>query len=171
MSRTTTAALAAAATLLLAPAAAHAATGTVFSPNPVATLQNQSLTDQKDADYPALAKAYRDVTLTDLDGSGTLTGKWANVRTNTGKQAQSPTGTFRYHRDDDRFEQVMAYYWVTTAQRYIQSLGFGVTRRPVNEESQDVRIDHTGSTTRSPGTSTTTCASARAASTTPRTPR
>ncbi|MFI5027159.1 MAG: hypothetical protein ACHQCI_10480, partial [Solirubrobacterales bacterium] len=29
--------------------------GTVFLPNPVADLQNQSLTDQKDADYPALA--------------------------------------------------------------------------------------------------------------------
>src|SRR4051794_25142531 len=144
MSRTTTAALAAAATLLLAPAAAHAATGTVFSPNPVATLQNQSLTDQKDADYPALAKAYRDVTLTDLDGSGTLTGRWANVRTNTGKQAQSSTGTFRYHRDDDRFEQVMAYHWVTVAQRYIQSLGFGSKYRPINKESQDVRIDQYG---------------------------
>ena len=29
--------------------------GMVFLPNPVADLQDQSLTDQKDADYPALA--------------------------------------------------------------------------------------------------------------------
>ena len=43
-------------------------TGQVFFPNPVAQLQNQSLTDQNDADYAALAPAYVTVTLTDLDG-------------------------------------------------------------------------------------------------------
>jgi zinc metalloprotease ZmpB len=119
-------------------------TGTVFLPNPVADLQNQSLTDQKDADYAALQPAYHNVTLTNLDGSGFLRGDWANVRSETGDPAFSPTNTFRYHRHDDRFEQVMAYYWVTKAQRYIQSLGFGSTLRPVNKESQDVRINQLG---------------------------
>jgi len=38
----------------------------------------------------------------------------------------------------------MAYYWVTEAQKYIQSLGFGSTLRPVNKESQDVRINQWG---------------------------
>jgi Zn-dependent metalloprotease len=38
----------------------------------------------------------------------------------------------------------MAYYWVTEAQKYIQSLGFGTTLRPVNKESQDVRINQWG---------------------------
>jgi hypothetical protein len=38
----------------------------------------------------------------------------------------------------------MAYYWVTEAQKYIQSLGFGSTRRPINEESQDIRINQLG---------------------------
>jgi zinc metalloprotease ZmpB len=89
--------------------------GRVFSPNPVATLQDQSLTDQKDANYAALQPAYRTATLTNLDGSGYLQGDWANVRSNTGKAAFSPTNSFLYTRDDDRFEQVMAYYWVTTA--------------------------------------------------------
>src|SRR3954452_5309989 len=144
MKRLSNALCAVAVLLVAAPAAAHAATGTVFAPNPAADLQDQSLTDQKDADYAALQPAYHDVTLTDLDGSGTLTGKWANVRTNTGKQAQSSTGSFRYHRDDDRFEQVMAYHWITVAQRYIQSLGFGSRYRPINKESQDVRIDQYG---------------------------
>jgi hypothetical protein len=125
-----------------APGAASAATGTVFAPNPVADLQDQSLTDMKDADYAALQGAYHDVTLPDLDGSGTLTGKWATVRSSTGPLAK---GSFRYHRDDDRFEQVMAYYWVTQAQRYIQSLGFGTGKyAPVNKESQDVRINQLG---------------------------
>jgi zinc metalloprotease ZmpB len=119
-------------------------TGTVFLPNPVADLQNQGLTDQKDADYPALAPAYHTVMLTNLDGSGFLRGDWVNVLSETGDPAHSPTNTFHYRRDDDRFEQVMGYYWVTEAQKYIQSLGFGSTRRPVNMESQDLRINQWG---------------------------
>ena len=117
---------------------------TVFLPNPVADLQDQSLTDQKDADYPALAPAYHRVTLTNLDGTGFLRGDWANVVSETGNPAYSPTNEFHYRRDDDRFEQVMGYFWVTEAQKYIQSLGFGSTKRPVNMESQDIRINQWG---------------------------
>jgi hypothetical protein len=119
-------------------------TGQVFLPNPVAELQDQSLTDQKDADYPELQPAYHVVNLTNLDGSGYLRGDWANIRSETGDPAFSSDNTFIYNRHDDRFEQVMAYYWVTEAQKYIQSLGFGVTRRPVNMESQDIRINQIG---------------------------
>lgn len=119
-------------------------TGRVFLPNPVAALQDQTLTDQKDADYAALQPAYRIVALTNLDGSGYLRGEWANVVSETGDPAYSPDNTFSYGRNDDRFEQVMAYYWVTEAQKYIQSLGFGVTRRPINQESQNVRINQWG---------------------------
>ncbi|MGE5691364.1 MAG: bacillolysin, partial [Pseudomonadota bacterium] len=119
-------------------------TGTVFLPNPVADLQNQALTDQKDADYPALADAYHDVTLTNLDGSGFLCGDWACVRNETGDRAWSSTNTFRYRRDDDRFEQVMAYHWVTQAQLYLQGLGFGSQLRPINAEPQDIRINQWG---------------------------
>lgn len=118
--------------------------GLVFLPNPVADLQDQSLTDQKDADYPALQPAYHLVTLTNLDGSGYLSGDWANIRSETGAAAYSSDNTFIYNRHDDQFEQVMAYYWVTEAQKYIQSLGFGSTLRPINMESQDVRINQWG---------------------------
>lgn len=119
-------------------------TGRVFFPNPVAYLQDQSLTDQKDADYAALQPAYVMVTLTNLDGSGYLKGDWANITSETGKPAYSETNTFMYNRHDDEFEQVMAYYWVTESQKYIQSLGFGSTLRPINMESQDVRINQWG---------------------------
>jgi hypothetical protein len=118
--------------------------GRVFLPNPVASQQDQDLTDQKDADYPALQAAYREVVLTNLDGSGFLRGDWANVRSSTGPLALSPDRVFIYERSDDRFEQVMAYYWITEAQKYIQSLGFGTTLRPINRESQDVRINQWG---------------------------
>jgi zinc metalloprotease ZmpB len=119
-------------------------TGQVFFPNPVASLQDQSLTDQKDANYAALQPAYKIVTLTNLDGSGYLRGDWANIHGETGNDTFSTTNTFIFTRDDERFEQVMAYYWVTEAQKYIQSLGFGTTRRPINMESQDIRINQYG---------------------------
>jgi len=116
----------------------------VFFPNPVASLQRQDLTDRKDADYADLQAAYRIVALTNLDGSGYLRGDWANVRSETGKPAFSSSLTFNYNRSEDQFEQVMGYYWVTEAQKYIQSLGFGSTYRPVNRESQDLRINQWG---------------------------
>ena len=52
------------------------------------------------------------------------------VRSETGAPATRTTNTFVYTRDQDQFEQMMAYYWITQAQRYIQSLGFGSTLRP-----------------------------------------
>jgi hypothetical protein len=117
--------------------AATTATATVFAPNPVATVQDESLTDQKDADYAALQKAYKTVTLTHLDGSGYLHGDYAWVDSSTGPLATAP---FTYHRDDDRFEQVMAYYWATQAQLYLQELGF----TNVNNEPQRMKINQYG---------------------------
>lgn len=137
--------LAGTATATKPPSNSSTGVGTVFFPNPVAQLQDQTLTDQKDADYAALQPAYRNVTLTNLDGSGFLVGDWAQVYSETGDPAYSPTNTFTYHRTDDRFEQVMAYYWITEAQKYIQSLGFGTgLYPPVNMQSQRVRLNQLG---------------------------
>jgi zinc metalloprotease ZmpB len=119
-------------------------TGTVFKVNPVQSSGNQGLADAKDADSPVFGPEYATVRLTNLDGSGYLRGDWANVVSETGNPAFSPTGTFTYRRDDDRFEQVMAYYWVTQAQLYLRSLGFGTTLPAVNAESQDVRLNQIG---------------------------
>jgi zinc metalloprotease ZmpB len=118
--------------------------GRVFFPNPVAQLQDQTLTDQGDEDYAALQPAYRTKTLTNLDGSGFLSGDWAVIVSETGNPAYSPTNSFIYNRHDDEFEQVMAYYWITEAQKYIQGLGFGSSFRAVNKEPQRVRINQWG---------------------------
>ena len=128
------------------PSGSSTGSGRVFLPNPVQQLGDESLTDQKDADSAALQAAYRTVTLRDLDGSGFLSGKWANIVSETGNPAYSPTNTFLFNRSQDEFEQVMAYHWITESQRYIQGLGFGVAggRRSVNMESQDVRINQWG---------------------------
>jgi hypothetical protein len=119
--------------------------GTVFFPNPVQQLGNESLTDQKDTDYAALQAAYRRVVLSDLDGSGYLRGRYVAVKSETGKTAHTVNGTFpAYHRDVDQFEQVMGYYWVTTAQHYLQHLGFGSALRPVNQRQIQLRINQYG---------------------------
>jgi len=39
---------------------------------------------------------------------------------------------------------VMAYYWITAAQKYVQSLGFGSRLPAVNDEPQNVRINQYG---------------------------
>jgi hypothetical protein len=118
--------------------------GSVFVPNPVQSLGDQSLTDQKDADAAVPDAAYHDVSLTNLDGSGFLRGDYATVVSETGNPAHSPTNTFRYTRHQDEFEQVMAYYWITEAQKYIQSLGFGSSLRAIDNRPQAVRINQWG---------------------------
>jgi len=119
-------------------------TGAVFVSNPVEDLGDQSLTDQNDSDAAVPAAAYHTVQLTDLDGSGFLRGRWAEIVSETGDPAYSPTNSFSYTRSHDEFEQVMAYYWVTESQKYIQSLGFGTRFRPVNMEPQRLRINQWG---------------------------
>jgi len=121
-------------------------TGMVFFPNPVVTSGNTALTDQDDADYPALNNERVRVTLTGLDGSGYLRGTWASVVSETGDAAFETDCTFDYTRHDDRFEQVMAYYWVTASQLYLRSLGFGVTPNwpAINADQQRVRINQWG---------------------------
>jgi Zn-dependent metalloprotease len=86
------------------------------------TLQNESLTDNNNANSAVFGPAYKSVTLTQLDGSGKLTGLYAN---NVSKKAvSSATNTFNFNRSQAGFEQVMGYYQITRAEEYIQSLGF-----------------------------------------------
>jgi hypothetical protein len=116
----------------------------VFVPNPVQSLGDETLTDQKDSDAAVPAAAYHTVTLTNLDGSGFLSGDYATVYSETGGPAFSPANSFFYTRHQDEFEQVMAYYWITEAQKYIQSLGFGSTLRAIDNQPQKVRINQYG---------------------------
>jgi hypothetical protein len=136
-------------TLAVAPAAGAAtAPAQVFAPNPVADLGIESLTDQKDADFfsadPVLRRAYHQVTLTDLTSPSALSGAYVAVKSDTGAAAANTGAGFIFTRDQDQFEQVMAYYWITQAQRYIQSLGFGSTLPAVDRRQVAVRINQFG---------------------------
>ncbi|WP_027481325.1 M4 family metallopeptidase [Deinococcus pimensis] len=131
--------------LAATPSGTSTGTARVFVTNPVQSTGIETLVDDNDADSAVPASAYYTVALTNLDGSGRLVGDWANVVGETGDPAYSVTNTFEYTRHDDRFEQVMAYFWVTEAQKYLQSLGFGTGELPaVNKESQDVRVGQYG---------------------------
>jgi zinc metalloprotease ZmpB len=120
--------------------------GLVFNPNPVVTSGNRDLTDQNDADYAELNNERVRVPLAGLDGSGYLRGTYAAITTGTGDLAYEPDCTFDYTRHDDRFEQVMAYYWITKSQLYLRSLGFGVAANwpAINGDQQAARIDQWG---------------------------
>jgi zinc metalloprotease ZmpB len=66
------------------------------------------------------------------------------VISETGKAAAVGGSGFVYTRDQDQFEQTTGYHWVTQAQRYIQSLGFGSTLPAVNKRQQLLRINQFG---------------------------
>jgi Zn-dependent metalloprotease len=97
--------------------------GRVFMPNPVATLNQDDLLDQVDQDQEVLNGAYKKVTLRELGQGGRLKGPYVDT-TITPRSARSSSLEFIYTREDDRFEEVMAYYHIDALQRYVQSLGF-----------------------------------------------
>ena len=128
------------------PSGCTSGTALVFFPNPVVTSGDTTLTDRRDRDYAALNDERVEVPLIGLDGSGYLRGTWATVRSATGDAAYETDCTYNYTRHDDRFEQVMAYYWTTKSQLYARSLGFGVNPGwpTINGDAQRVRINQWG---------------------------
>ncbi|WP_329383152.1 M4 family metallopeptidase [Streptomyces sp. NBC_01351] len=142
---TATVALALAAPASASPAAPAASfpQGRVFMVNPVQSSGDQTLADAKDSAGAVPASAYATAALRNLDASGGLSGKWAHVRSDTGASAKTASAA-SYDRHDDRFEQVMAYFWVNEAQEYLQGLGFGTELPGANDRAQPVRINQWG---------------------------
>lgn len=142
---TIVATLTAAPTQALDPAATPSTgVGVVFKVNPVQSSGDQTLRDQKDSATAVPETEYATVALRNLDGSGYLSGAWANVRSTTGALAFSDTSQFVYDRSQDEFEQVMAYFWINQAQEYLQSLGFGSSLPAILKRPYDVRINQNG---------------------------
>lgn len=99
--------------------------GLVFDPNPVTALGDYKIllkTGKRVRPPPPVS--YRQVTLRGLDGSGTLTG--ANVTTAPTRAARIRRANLQFLlRSDQRgFEEVMVYYHVDAARRYLESLGY-----------------------------------------------
>lgn len=107
--------------------------GRVFDPNPVTALGDYKLLlTPKNRPRRPPPVTYREVTLLGLDGSGTLSG---------GRVTTAPTRAPRIRHADLRFmlashergfEEVMVYYHVDTACRYLEALGYSGPRRIFN---------------------------------------
>src|SRR3954451_14910292 len=92
--------------------------GRVFDPNPVVALQNESLTDNDNADGPQFARAYRIVPLTQLDrGRSTLQGAYANNISD--KPVTSKHRVFLFNRPQGGSIQALAYTSIPGARQYI----------------------------------------------------
>lgn len=77
----------------------------------------------------------RTLTLQGLDESGWLRGEYVDVTQPDGYRpatAFSASANFVYQPDDPRFKEVMVYYHIDAAQRYIQSLGYSDRNSPPN---------------------------------------
>jgi len=105
--------------------------GYVFNPNPIVTSGDTSLVSNGNSESSALNNQRQLVTLLGLDGTGYLRGNYVDLTApgisggyRLAGQAYSPTFSYLYTRGDSKFEEVMVYYHVDLAQRYIQSLGF-----------------------------------------------
>lgn len=119
--------------------------GKVFMPNPIVTLDRDDLFDLADSHQAIFGPAYKTVQLKDLEADGHLKGPYADV-TKTKNPANSPALDFRFTRDNDHFEEVMAYYHIDAVQRYAQSLGFADSRavlnRPIGVNAHGTKDDN-----------------------------
>ena len=110
--------------------------GLVFDPDP---LLAGATAGNADADSPELTAGLVSRILSGLDGSGFLRGRFADV---TGSvRALEPSQLFAYHRDDPRFEQVMAYRVTAEVGERFAALGLD-TGSPVRVEADAIADDN-----------------------------
>jgi len=97
----------------------------IFNPNPVAALGDHRLllrpNGKPKQHHPA--RAYRYVKLRDLDGKGRLDGKRVTTRP-TSDRIKRRDLRFYLDSKENGFEEVMVYYHLDKAMRYLASLGF-----------------------------------------------
>ena len=99
-------------------------------PNPITSTGIPTIADHLagqsyGSDYPVLTNARFAQSMNALAPGGHLDGVYASTSATVAfERATEPTQIFEYTRSDQRFDEVMAYYWVTQSELYIQSLGF-----------------------------------------------
>ena len=101
--------------------------GAVFDPDPITATGDTTLEDNDDRADAIPEEAYTEVALRDLspdeDSLWVLTGPWVTTES-TENRARLEAPEFFFDREDDRFEEVMAYYHLDRQARYIRELGF-----------------------------------------------
>ncbi|MFC2150308.1 T9SS type A sorting domain-containing protein [Calditrichota bacterium] len=101
--------------------------GKVFDPDPKTALQDSTLEDEDDSADAIPEEAYTRVELLDIsqddDDNYILTGPWVDTSP-TENRARMEDDEFYFDREDDSFEEVMAYYHIDHQARYYAELGF-----------------------------------------------
>jgi Zn-dependent metalloprotease len=98
-------------------------TGQIFNVNAVVATRDNTLRDLNDSAAAVPSSAYSIVTLANLQGDGNLDGAYASS-SRTKKRVFNSSNSFIFDRTSDGFSEVMGYYYIDIAERYIQSLGF-----------------------------------------------
>jgi Zn-dependent metalloprotease len=117
----------------------------VFDPNPVAALGGAAqLLHNRTVQAPP-ASAYKRVRLRDLNDSRVLDGR--RVTTNqTRRRVRRPDGVFNFSSDEPAFEEVMVYYHIDRAIRYLESIGYrgprAVFRDPMPVDANGTEQDN-----------------------------
>ena len=109
-----------------APQQTNRALAKIFAPNPVITsgifaLENDASAAMLAQINPQMKSAF----LRDLTGGSQLVGAYANtLPTARFPRASAGANGFAFAVSDNRFDEVMAYYWVTEATHYVHDIGF-----------------------------------------------
>jgi Fungalysin metallopeptidase (M36) len=111
----------------------------VFDPNPVIALRSAADLVRQGVRYPPPRRAYTRVVLQGLDGSGHLDGRYVTTRP-TRHRFRARDGDFRVTSDRRGFTEVMAYFHIDGAIRYLERLGYK-GRRAIFREPLDVDVD------------------------------
>ena len=106
--------------------------GRVFDPNPVVARQRPLLKDLDDRTTEQLRAAYKRVDLPRLTRGAGLAGRW--VRIMNDDRAVRDNNVYLFSRTDNRFEQVVSYHALDSAQAYLHEIGF----TDVNASAQKV---------------------------------
>jgi hypothetical protein len=128
---------------------AHAVRGRghVFDPSPVTALGDHALLlDEKRRPRRPPPVAYREVVLEGLDGGGTLSGEKVTTAPTRDMRVTRPDLQFALRAHEHGFEEVMVYYHVDSALRYLEQLGYkgarAIFREPVKVNVNGSREDN-----------------------------
>jgi hypothetical protein len=121
--------------------------GLVFDPNPVTALGDHALLlDARRRARRPPPVAYREVVLEGLDATGTLAGEKVTTAPTRTVRVRKSGLEFMLRSHERGFEEVMVYYHVDAALRYLERLGFrgarAIFRDPVKADVNGTREDN-----------------------------
>ena len=121
--------------------------GHVFDPSPVTALGDHALLlNEKKKPRRPPPVAYREVILEGLDGGGTLSGEKVTTAPTRDMRVRKPDLRFSLRSHEHGFEEVMVYYHVDSALRYLEQLGYNgaraIFREPVKANVNGTRDDN-----------------------------